>query len=260
MSPFQIYSRLRTTYNDGTTFPLEYRRKQLRQLALFIQENSEQLLAALEADLNKPKFEAVVGELLPVVTACKTTIEKLEEWVTPEKPQLTGWQQSLDVSVHPVPRGVVLTISSVVLLSLSPGYLVSQLVHSPWNYPVVLPLCPLVGAIAAGCPAVIKPSEVSANVADVLAEQLPKYLDPNAYAVIKGAIPETTYLLSLKWDFILFTGGGSVGKVVASAAAKNITPCALELGGTSPVVVAEDADIGLAAKRILWGWVSLANL
>ena len=106
----------------------------------------------------------------------------------------------------------------------------------------------------------IKPSELSANVADVLAELLPKYLDPNAYAVIKGAVPETTHLLSLKWDFILFTGGGAVGKVIASAAAKNITPCALELGGVSPVVIAEDADIGLAAKRILWGWVSLANL
>ena len=99
----------------------------------------------------------------------------------------------------------------------------------------------------------IKPSEVSANVANVLAELLPKYLDPNAYAVIKGAVPETTYLLSLKWDFILFTGNGEIGRIVASAAAKNTTPCALELGGTSPVVIADDADIDLAAKRILWG-------
>jgi aldehyde dehydrogenase (NAD+) len=137
---------------------------------------------------------------------------------------------------------------------------VPQLAHSPWNYPVVLSLGPLVGAIAAGCPAVIKPSEVSANVSDLLAELLPKYLDPNAYAVVKGAVPETTYLLSLKWDFILYTGSGVVGKIVATAAAKNITPCALELGGMSPVVVADDADINLAAKRILWGWVSLTNL
>jgi len=126
-------------------------------------------------------------------------------------------------------------------------------VHSPWNYPVVLSLSPLVGAIAAGCPAVIKPSEVSANVTDVLAQLLPKYLDPNAYVVVKGAVPETTYLLSLKWDFILFTGNSVVGKIIASAAAKNITPCALELGGASPVVLADDADISLAAKRILWG-------
>jgi aldehyde dehydrogenase (NAD+) len=114
-------------------------------------------------------------------------------------------------------------------------------------------LNPLVGAIAAGCPVVLKPSEVSANVANALADLFPKYLDPNAYAVIKGAVSETTYLLSLKWDFILFTGSCQVGRVVASAAAKNATPCALELGGTSPVVVADDVDLDLAAKRILWG-------
>lgn len=99
----------------------------------------------------------------------------------------------------------------------------------------------------------VKPSEVSANVTNVLAELFPKYLDPNAYAVVKGAVPETTYLLSLKWDFILFTGNGTVGKVVATVAAGNITPCALELGGTSPVVIAGDVDIDLAAKRVLWG-------
>ena len=112
---------------------------------------------------------------------------------------------------------------------------------------------PLVGAIAAGCPAVLKPSEVSANVAIAFADLFPKYLDPNAYAVINGAAPETTYLLSLKWDFILFTGSSEVGRIVASAAAKNTTPCALELGGVSPAVVADDVDIDLAAKRILWG-------
>lgn len=106
----------------------------------------------------------------------------------------------------------------------------------------------------------IKPSEVSANTADILAELLPKYLDPNAYAVVKGGVPEATYLLSLRWDFILYTGGGVVGRIVASAAAKNVTPCALELGGMSPVVIADDVDINLVAKRILWGWVFLADL
>lgn len=99
----------------------------------------------------------------------------------------------------------------------------------------------------------IKPSEVSANSANILAELVPKYLDPNAYAVVNGAVPETTYLLSLKWDFILYTGSNAVGEIVASAAAKNVTPCALELGGTSPVVVADDADLDLTAKRVLWG-------
>lgn len=94
---------------------------------------------------------------------------------------------------------------------------------------------------------------MSGHTANALAHLFPKYLDPNAYAVVTGAVPETTYLLSLKWDFILFTGGCAIGEIVATAAAKNITPCALELGGTSPVVVADDADVNLAAKRILWG-------
>ena len=99
------------------TFPLEYRRRQLRQLALLVQENSEQLCGALQADLNKPKFEAVVTELLPIVNACRTAIEKLEEWTTPEKPEVPEWRRSFDISIHPVPKGVALMISSVVLLS-----------------------------------------------------------------------------------------------------------------------------------------------
>jgi len=107
---------------------------------------------------------------------------------------------------------------------------------------------------------VLKPSEVSANVANALTDLFPKYLDPNTYAVVNGAVPETSYLLSLKWDFILFTGGCEIGKIVASAAAKHVTPCALELGGTSPTVIADDADLDLAAKRILWGYVFLVNL
>jgi len=220
-----------------------------------VQENSEQLCAALQADLNKPKFEAVLTELLPIVNACRTAIEKLEEWTAPEKPQVPEWRQSFDVSIYPVPKGVALMISSVILSFSQPNTLLMtpKLLLSPWNYPVVISLNPLVGAIAAGCPVLIKPPEASANVSNVLADLFPKYLDPNAYSVVQGAIPETTYLLSLKWDFIFFTGSCQVGKIVASAAAKNVTPCVLELGGTSPVVVADDADVDLAAKRILWG-------
>ena len=106
---------------------------------------------------------------------------------------------------------------------------------------------------------VLKPSEVSVHASNALADLFPKYLDPSAYAVVNGALPESTYLLSLKWDFILFTGSSGVGRVVASAAAKNTTPCALELGGTSPVVVADDVDVDLVAKRVLWGCVSFTN-
>lgn len=114
-------------------------------------------------------------------------------------------------------------------------------------------MVPLVGAIAAGCTAVIKPSEHAPASAKVLTELFPKYLDPNSYALINGAVKETSLLLDLKWDHIFYTGSLQVGKIVAAAAAKSVTPYTLELGGKCPVYIDEKTDINLAAKRILWG-------
>jgi aldehyde dehydrogenase (NAD+) len=120
-------------------------------------------------------------------------------------------------------------------------------------------LLPLVGAIAAGCPAVIKPSELTPNVAGVLARLFEQYMDPSAYTVVQGAIPETTKLLELRWAHILYTGSGRVGRLVAAAAAKHVTPVTLELGGKSPVIIAPDADLDLAARRVLFGKVQNAG-
>lgn len=111
----------------------------------------------------------------------------------------------------------------------------------------------MVGAISAGCAAVVKPSEISYHSAALIASLVPKYLDTSAYAVVNGAVPETTALLSLRWDHIMYTGGGAVGRVVAAAAAKYLTPLTLELGGKSPVVVDTDCDVEIAAKRVLYG-------
>ncbi len=112
---------------------------------------------------------------------------------------------------------------------------------------------PLLGAIAAGCAAVLKPSEVTAHSAALMAELVPKYLDTSAFAVVNGAVPETSALLNLRWDHIFYTGGVAVGRIIAAAAAKFVTPLTLELGGKSPVVVDEGVDLDLAAKRILNG-------
>lgn len=120
----------------------------------------------------------------------------------------------------------------------------------------MISLAPLVGAIAAGCVAVIKPSEHAPAVAKALADLFPKYLDPNAYTVLVGAIAETTHILELRWDYIFFTGGEGVGKIIAAAAAKHVTPHTLELGGQNPAVIDDDVDLALAAKRILWGLVT----
>ena len=113
----------------------------------------------------------------------------------------------------------------------------------------------MVGAIAAGCPTVVKPSEVSSSVSALFAELFPKYLDPAAYAVVQGAVPETTHILELRWSHIVYTGSGKVGRIVAAAAAKHVTPLTLELGGKSPVIIAPDCDLELAAKRTLFGKV-----
>lgn len=125
---------------------------------------------------------------------------------------------------------------------------------SPWNYPIVIALNPFIGAIAAGCTAVLKPSEYTPAVSSLLTELFAKYLDPDAFAVINGAEAETTRLLELRWDHIFFTGSTHVGRIVAAAAAKQLTPVTLELGGKSPVFVdAGHVDLEIAAKRLLWG-------
>ncbi|KAI6046589.1 Aldehyde/histidinol dehydrogenase [Pisolithus marmoratus] len=118
---------------------------------------------------------------------------------------------------------------------------------------MILTLQPLVGAIAAGRCAVLKPSEAVPHFSKLLAELVPRYIDASAYHVVSGAVPETTKILELQWDHIFYTGNGRIARHVASAAAKHLTPCSLELGGKSPVVVDASYDMELAAKRILWG-------
>lgn len=126
-------------------------------------------------------------------------------------------------------------------------------IHRPWNYPVVLTFQPLIGAIAAGCCAVIKPSEAVPHVSQLIADLLPKYLDTSAYRVVNGAVQVATKLLEFQWDHIFYTGNSRVARIIASAAAKYLTPLSLELGGKSPVLVDSAYDMDLAAKRILWG-------
>jgi aldehyde dehydrogenase (NAD+) len=127
------------------------------------------------------------------------------------------------------------------------------LIIAPWNYPVGLLLAPLVGAIAAGNCVVLKPSEVTAHTSAVLARWVPEYLDPRAIALVEGGVEETTELLSQRFDHVFYTGNGQVGRIVMEAAAKNLTPVTLELGGKSPCIVHEDANLETAARRIAWG-------
>ncbi len=127
------------------------------------------------------------------------------------------------------------------------------LILAPWNYPFQLAIAPLIGAIAGGNTAVVKPSEISPAMASLLAEIIPKYLDPRVVQVVNGGIEESTRLLEQKFDLIFYTGSTQVGRIVMSAAAKHLTPVILELGGKSPVIVDSSVNVSIAAKRIMWG-------
>jgi aldehyde dehydrogenase (NAD+) len=251
MLVIQGYAELQKTFQDEKTLPLEFRRAQLLQLARLFQENNVSLSTAMYSDLGRHKLEVSLPEMCPIICGAVRAAESLEEWHKPEKPEVEEWRSSWDTTIYTTPKGVVLIIGCV---PMELGNICIHVLRSPWNYPYVTTMLPLIGAIAAGCTCIVKPSEFNPACAQLLADLFPKYLDSKAYRIVNGATAETTALLELKWDHIFFTGSGRVGRIVAAAAAKNVTPITLELGSKSPVFIdAGNTDIELAAKRILWG-------
>jgi aldehyde dehydrogenase (NAD+) len=227
-----LVAGIRQNFDARRTRPLAWRRQQLEGLIAFISENGDRLVEALAADLGKPELEARTADLGQVPTEAKKALKSLKKWTRPEG---KGWIPMMGRSfVVREPLGVVLIIA-------------------PWNYPVGLLLSPLVGAIAAGNAAVLKPSEVTAHTSRVLAELLPKYLDNDAIGIVEGGVKETSALLEERFDHIFYTGNGSVGRIVMDAAARNLTPVTLELGGKSPCIVDRSADLAVTARRIAWG-------
>ncbi|KAG9016356.1 hypothetical protein FRB90_003161 [Tulasnella sp. 427] len=235
-----IHDGLRKTFDSGKTLPLEYRKKQLAQIAYMVQENAEAFKKAIHQDMLKPYLESALAELGPIVGQAVRAIQNLEKWTADEhvpEDELDGFHHGWDLKTVRVPRGVVLIVG-------------------PWNYPMILTLGPLIGAIAAGCCAVVKPSEVAPHFAELLLDLLPKYVDSSAYRVITGSVPEITALLDLRWDMIFYTGNERVGSIVAKAAAKFVTPCTLELGSKCPVIIDDKIspdDLKIAVRRIAWG-------
>ncbi|WP_245720582.1 aldehyde dehydrogenase family protein [Microbulbifer yueqingensis] len=225
---------LRAYFRSGTTAELSWRRQQLRQLRKMITENEARFLQALGEDLHKAPQESYMTEVSAVCGDIDHALRRLKSWVKPRRVSTPLVAQPARSYVQPEPLGVVLIIGA-------------------WNYPLQLLLSPLVPAIAAGNCAVVKPSELAPATSALVAQLLPRYLDSDAFACVEGAVPETTALLEQRWDHILYTGGGHVGKIVMQAAAKHLTPVTLELGGKSPCIVADDADIAVTARRIAWG-------
>jgi aldehyde dehydrogenase (NAD+) len=230
----ELIGHLRTTFESGRTRSVTWRREQLKALLAMLTEHEADFVAALREDLGRHPVEAMVADIGVSRLHIKYLLSHFESWSKPTKvgPGLLSLPGKAQI-IHE-PLGVALIIA-------------------PWNYPIQLLVEPLAAAIAAGNCVVAKPSEVSSASSAALARLIPQYLDDEAVAVVEGAVPETTALLEQRFDHIFFTGSTAVGKVVMKAAAEHLTPVTLELGGKSPTIVCADADIDVAARRIVWG-------
>ncbi|MFD7121795.1 aldehyde dehydrogenase family protein [Streptomyces sp. NPDC059922] len=233
-TPAATVARLRATFNTGRSKPLSWRLAQLDALRRLLTERTDELQAALLADLGKNPAEAYRAEIGFTLNELDHTVARLEEWLRPRPAAVPDVFLPAGARIVRDPLGVVLIIG-------------------PWNYPVQLVLAPLVGALAAGNTVVIKPSELAPASSAALAELVPRYLDSEAVAVVEGAVPETTALLEQRFDHIFYTGSGPVGRIVMTAAARHLTPVTLELGGKSPAVVEPGADLEVTAQRIARG-------
>ncbi|HJK92592.1 MAG TPA: aldehyde dehydrogenase family protein [Polyangiaceae bacterium LLY-WYZ-15_(1-7)] len=229
-----IVASLRERYETGVTHDLDWRLRQLDGIARFVSERERDILDALHADVGKPEMEAYGAEVSYVANDVAHVKKHLRDWMKPEKVPTPLITQPGSSRIVREPLGVVLIIS-------------------PWNYPFQLLMAPLVGAIAAGNCALLKPSEVAPHTSALFARWLPRYLDESCIRVIEGGVPETTKILEQRFDHIFYTGNGVVGRIVMGAAAKHLTPVTLELGGKSPCIVDATADLDVAAKRIVWG-------
>jgi len=230
----QLAAAHRAYFQSGATRGVEWRESQLIALRSMMEDHAEDFYAALWSDLRRNRIEADLIDVKYMTNEIDHVIAHFRRWM---KPVRIGTPLQLAPSRAQVqfdPLGVGLIIGT-------------------WNYPLMLTLSPLVAAISACNAAVIKPSEVSAATAEAIARFVPQYLDRKAFSVVLGAVPETTALLEQPWDHIFFTGGTKIAKIVMTAAAKNLTPVVLELGGKNPTIVHSSANLRVAARRIAFG-------
>lgn len=229
-----LVAQQRAYFRSHQTLDIAFRLKMLRRLRDAIKMYEEELTEALRIDLNKSYEEAFMTEISIVLGEIDNFQKNLARWAAPSK-------KSTPLKLFPSRSEVITEPLGIALII------------APWNYPVQLTLNPLVGAIAAGCTAVLKPSPYTPNVAKALERVVASAFDEEYVAVVQGDRTVNTALLNQRYDIIFFTGSPDLGRVVMRAAAENLTPVVLELGGKSPVVIDKSADIAVAAKRIAWG-------
>lgn len=229
---------MKQSFASGITRNVSYRLRQLEGIRRLLIENEAEIKEALSKDLGRPEFEAIYYDVLLPLAEVEHMIKNLRSYASPESAGFSLLTFPSINQIYKEPYGVVLAIGT-------------------WNYPFMLNLVPVIGAIAAGNCVVLKPSNISPESGKLLARLLPIYVDERIIAVVgtslNGDREMTGELMKHHWDYVFFTGSPSVGKIIYKAAAEHLTPVTLELGGKNPVVVAKDADVDLAAKRTVWG-------
>ena len=229
-----IIHKQRDFFATGNTRNIDFRIQQLKKLKQIIIDSEESIYQALNLDLSKPIFETFATEIALINKEIEYTIKHLKSWVRAKKTQVPWQLLPASAKIYPEPLGVVLIIGA-------------------WNYPFLLAVVPIIGAIAAGNCAIIKPSEFASHTSTLVTEIIGQHFPPEYITVVEGGVETSQDLLEEKFDHIFFTGGTAVGKIVMAAAAKHLTPVTLELGGKSPCIVDTDIDIQTTAKRIIWG-------
>lgn len=235
-----LFADLQATFRSGRTRDLPWRTGQLKALERMMAEREKDIIEALHQDLGKHGLESWTAEIAYVAGDAAYFRKHLKRWSKPRKVRTPAIAKPGKSWIQPEPLGTVLIIGA-------------------WNYPLQLVLAGYAAAIAAGNCAVLKPSELSPATSKLMAKIVPEYMDADCVRVVEGAIPETSALLELPFDHILYTGNGNVARIIMAAAAKNLTPVTLELGGKSPAVVLPDADLETTARRITWGKFSNAG-
>lgn len=229
----KIISTQRDYFNTHQTKDVSFRINQLKSFKKMLQENEEDLNEAIYKDFKKSSFESYLSELALLYHDIEQAISKCNQWSRKKRVTTNIANFPASSYIIPEPLGVCLVIGA-------------------WNYPYQLSLAPAVAAIAAGNTVVLKPSELPINTSKLMAKLIANYFEPKFFTVVEGGIPETTELLKQKFDKIFFTGSTKVGKIVYKAAAENLTPVTLDMGGKSPAFVTEDANLKMTVKRMMW--------
>ncbi|MDQ7110831.1 aldehyde dehydrogenase [Staphylococcus ureilyticus] len=230
----QSFHNSKQYFNTHETKSLKFRKKQLKQLSKSIKNYENDLLEAFQKDLGKNKVEAYATEIGFTLKNIKSARKELKNWTKTKQVNTPLFMFPTKSYIMKEPYGTVLIIG-------------------PFNYPFQLLIEPLIGAIAAGNTIILKPSEFTPNVSDVIQQIISDAFDPEYINIIQGNADTTQSLLHLPFDYIFFTGSEQVGRIVYSAASKNLTPVTLELGGKSPAIIDESANIKVASERICFG-------